>query len=105
MASAATRLGIELMMQWVEGPAEYGSAFAAMKNEGAAGAVVAASQPLASHAREVAARASENGLPTICEWDYMARVGEYVARILKGALPAELLTSGSSPSTEVSRSD
>ena len=107
MASAAARLGIELVTHWVEGPAEYGSAFAAMKNEGAAGAVVAASQPLASHAREVAARASENGLPTICEWDYMARVGcvfgfghdlayaqyrvgEYVARILKGALPAEL---------------
>jgi len=107
MASAAARLGIELVMHWVEGPAEYGFAFAAMKNEGAAGAVVAASQPLASHAREVAARASENGLPTICEWDYMARVGcvfgfghdlayaqyrvgEYVARILKGALPAEL---------------
>jgi putative ABC transport system substrate-binding protein len=107
MATAAARLGIELMMQWVEGPAEYGSAFAAMKNEGAAAAVVGASQPLASHAREVAARASENGLPTICEWDYMARlgcvfgfgqdlafaqyrVGEYVARILKGALPADL---------------
>jgi ABC-type uncharacterized transport system substrate-binding protein len=107
MASAATRLGIELTMQWVEGPAEYESAFAAMKKEGAVGVVVAASQQLASHSREVAARASENGLPTICEWDYMARVGcvfgfghdlayaqyrvgEYVARILKGALPAEL---------------
>jgi len=48
-----------------------------------------------------------NALPTICEWEYMARagcalsyghdlnyaqrrVGEYVARILKGASPSEL---------------
>lgn len=47
------------------------------------------------------------GLPTMCEWDFMARsgctfayghdldyahrrVGEYVARILKGAAPADL---------------
>ena len=107
MASAAARLGIELAMHWVDGPAEYASAFAAMRNEGAAGAVVAANQPLASHSREVAASAAENRLPTICEWDYMARVGcvlgfghdltygqrrvgEYVARILKGAAPSEL---------------
>ena len=39
MASAAARLGIELAMHWVDGPAEYASAFAAMRNEGAAGAV------------------------------------------------------------------
>ena len=107
MASAAARLGIELAMHWVDGPAEYASAFAAMRNEGAAGAVVAANQPLAQHPRELAARAAENRLPTICERDYMARVrcvfgfghdltygqrrvGEYVARILKGAAPSEL---------------
>jgi putative tryptophan/tyrosine transport system substrate-binding protein len=107
MASAAAQLGIELAMHWVDGPAEYASAFAAMKNEGVAAAVVGANQPLAVHSREVAASATENGLPTICEWDYMARdgcvfgfghdldyaqhrIGEYVVRILKGTLPAEL---------------
>jgi putative ABC transport system substrate-binding protein len=53
------------------------------------------------------ASAAENRLPTICEWDYMARVGcvlafghdltyaqrrvgEYVARILKGTAPSDL---------------
>jgi hypothetical protein len=40
-----------------------------MRNEGAAGAVVAANQPLAYHTRELAASAAENRLPTICEWD------------------------------------
>ena len=59
MASAAARLGIELAMHWVDGPAEYASAFAAMRNEGAAGAVVAANQPLASFASRVAASAAE----------------------------------------------
>ena len=65
--------------------------------------VVAATQATASHAPQLATSAARNGLPTICEWDYMARAGyghdlrygqrragEYVARILKGAAPAEL---------------
>ena len=91
----------------VDGPAEYAAAFAAMRNEGVAGVVVAATQATASYAPQLATSAARNGLPTICEWDYMARagcvfgyghdlayaqrrVGEYVARILKGAAPAEL---------------
>ena len=65
--------------------------------------VVAATQATASYAPQLATSAARNGLPTICEWDYMARAGyghdlrygqrragEYVARILKGAAPAEL---------------
>jgi putative ABC transport system substrate-binding protein len=88
-------------------PDEYAAAFATMRSEGVAGVVVAASQPLATNALRVAASAVEHGLPTICEWDYMARagcvfgyghdlvraqrrVGEYAARILKGAAPGEL---------------
>ena len=107
MAVAAARLGIEVTTYWVNGPSEYAAAFARMRNEGMAGVVVGATQPLATNASHVAASAAENKLPTICEWDYMARagcvlgfghdltygqrrVGEYLARILKGTSPSEL---------------
>ena len=107
MTRAAAQLGVELTMHWIGGPAKYATAFTAMKNENVSGVVVSAAQPLATDAPRVAASAAEHGLPTICEWDYMARagcvfgyghdlafaqrrVGEYVARILKGAVPAEL---------------
>lgn len=107
MAEAAARLGIEVTTYWVNGPSEYAAAFARMRNEGIAGVVVGATQPLATNASRVAASAAENRVPTICEWDYMARVGcvlgfghdltygqrrvgEYVARILKGTSPSEL---------------
>jgi putative ABC transport system substrate-binding protein len=104
---AAARLGVELTMRFVAGRADYAAAFAAMRNEGAAGVVIGANQPLATDTARVVAGAMEQGLPTICEWDYMARlgcvlgfghdlsygqrrVGEYVARILEGAVAAEL---------------
>ena len=107
MARAAARLGVELTTHWVGGPNEYAAAFTAMRNEGVAGVVVSANQPLSTNASRVAASAAENRLPTICEWDFMARVGcvlgfghdltyaqrrvgEYVARILKGTAPSEL---------------
>jgi len=104
---AADRLGVALTMRLVEGPAQYGTAFAAMRTDGAAGVVIGANQPLASDSARVVAAAEAEGLPTICEWEYMARdgcvfgfghdlaygqrrAGEYVARILKGAVPSEL---------------
>jgi len=104
---AADRLGIELATRLVDRPTEYEPAFAELRKEGAAGVVVGANQPLATHSPEVAAAAQAQRLPTICEWGYMARVGcvfgfghnlvygqrrvgEYVARILEGARPAEL---------------
>jgi putative tryptophan/tyrosine transport system substrate-binding protein len=107
MARAAARLGVELTTHWVGGPDEYAAAFTAMRNEGVAGVVVSANQPLSTNASRVAASAAESRLPTICEWDFMARVGcalgfghdltyaqrrvgEYVARILKGTAPSEL---------------
>ncbi len=107
MARAAARLGIEVSTYWVNGPSEYAAAFARMRNEDITGVVIGATQPLATNASRVAASAAENKLPTICEWDYMARVGcvlgfghdltygqrrvgEYVARILKGTPPSEL---------------
>jgi len=103
IARAAAQLDVEVTSHLVDGPAEYAAAFATMRNEGVAGVVVAATQATASYAPQLATSAARNGLPTICEWDYMARAGyghdlrygqrragEYVARILKGAAPAEL---------------
>ena len=107
MTRAADQLGLALTMRWVEGPAEYRTAFAALRQDGAAGVVISANQPLSSDAARVVAAAQAERLPAICEWEYMARrgcvvgfghdlayaqrrVGEYVARILKGADPSEL---------------
>src|SRR5215831_1023488 len=46
---AANRLGVALTTRLVEGPAQYGTAFAAMRTDGAAGVVVGANQPLAAY--------------------------------------------------------
>src|SRR5262245_41900902 len=45
---AADRLGITLTTQLVEGPAQYGTAFAAMRTNGAAGVGIGANPPLPS---------------------------------------------------------
>ncbi len=107
IATTAAQLNVEMKPHWIDGPGDYAAAFAAMRNEGVAGVVIGANQPLASQGPRVASSAADNGLPTICEWDYMARegcvfgfghdlpyaqrrVGEYVARILSGSVPSEL---------------
>jgi putative ABC transport system substrate-binding protein len=107
LAQSAAQLSVEVITRVVGSSEEYASAFEAFRHAGVAGVVIAASQPLAVNASQAAASAAAHGLPTICEWDYMARagcvfayghdlahaqrrVGEYVARILHGAAPAEL---------------
>jgi ABC-type uncharacterized transport system substrate-binding protein len=104
---AAERLGIELTARWIGGPDDYTVAFDSMKQAGDAGVVIGAAQPLGSDTQRITATAMEHQLPTICEWAYMAhvgcvlsyghdlayaqrRVGEYVARILKGTPASEL---------------
>ena len=109
LTEAARRLNVELTMRAVAAlePAAYEAAFSAMRKEGAAGVVVASTQELSFEAQHFGPVAQSLGLPTICEWDYMAhtgcvlayghdleygrrRVGEYVARILKGTSPEDL---------------
>jgi putative ABC transport system substrate-binding protein len=99
LADAASRLGIELTMRQVARleATEYAAALLAMRGAGVAGVLIASSQ----------AWAGGRGLPTICEWGFMARagcvlaygldidyaqrrVGWYAARILKGAAAADL---------------
>ena len=103
----AAQLNIELTTHAVSSSAEYGTAFTALKNNGAAGVLIESTQALSTDAVRLVSIAEAVGLPTICEWDHMARVGcmlsyghdlsyaqrrasEYVARILKGVSPAEL---------------
>jgi putative ABC transport system substrate-binding protein len=105
--TAASQLNVELKSHWIANPEDYVAAFAAMRNEGVAGVVIGEYQPLSTQAPRVAASAADNGLPAICGWDYMARVGcvfgfghdltyaqrrvgEYAARILSGSVPSEL---------------
>jgi len=104
---AADQFGVALTTRLVEGPAQYGTAFEAMRKDGAAGVVIGENQPLSSDSARVVAAAGAQGLPTICGWQSMARDGcvfgfghdlaygqrraaEYVARILKGTAPSEL---------------
>jgi putative ABC transport system substrate-binding protein len=109
LANAARRLDLELTMRPVDrlDTSAYEATFSAMRDEGVAGVVVASTQILANDIRRFGPVARALGLPTICEWDFMARsgctmayghdldyaqrrVGAYVARILKGAAPADL---------------
>lgn len=86
---------------------EEAAALAALHGEGAGVIVVGASPVLASRAREIAAGATSLGLPTLCEWRYMALAGctlsygplleplrrrnaHQIARILRGEAPATI---------------
>jgi putative ABC transport system substrate-binding protein len=104
---ASRQLGVTLVVHPVEYPGEYPAALDAMKKEGVAGVLVQAAQAFASSVLPLATAANARGLPTMCEWEFMARAGcmlgyghdlgyaqrragEYVARILKGATAAHL---------------
>jgi putative ABC transport system substrate-binding protein len=109
LEGAARRLDIELTTRAVAElePAAYEATLSAMRSEGSAGVLIASTQQLSFEAHRFGPIAQSLGLPTICEWDYMAhvscvlayghdldyarrRVGEYTARILKGTPPADL---------------
>jgi putative ABC transport system substrate-binding protein len=106
---AANRLDVELTMRQVDRleSTQVAAALAAMRADGVAGVLVAASQAWAADGPLVGQIAQEQGLPTICEWEYMARsgcvlayghnlayahrrAGWYAARILKGTAPVDL---------------
>jgi|tagenome__1003787_1003787.scaffolds.fasta_scaffold20985137_5 putative ABC transport system substrate-binding protein len=111
LTHAASLLNVEVTVHKAAGLAreQYAAAMGAMRAEGVAGVLIAATQAWAGNPTARPGQiAQEQGLPAICEWDYMARAegcvfayghdlryahrraGWYVARILQGASPAHL---------------
>jgi putative tryptophan/tyrosine transport system substrate-binding protein len=107
LARTAATLGVSLTTRIVQSPADYAGAFDAFRADGAAGVLIMGSTIFSGDAPLFTQLATERGMATICEWDYMARAGctlgfgpdlvglrrltgDYVARIFNGANPAEL---------------
>ena len=108
----AARLGIQLVELYIDRPDEFDQAFAAMRSAGAeALVIVPVPEFAADHAETLARLAVEAGLPTVCGGRRPAEQGcligygpdfaelrrravDYVARIFRGASPAELPIEG-----------
>ncbi len=107
-AEAAARvLGVRLQRLEVQGPNDFDRAFAAMSRERASGLIVLPSQMFLSERRRIVDLAGKNRLPAIYYFREFAEAGglmsygpnypelvrrtaTYVAKILKGAKPADL---------------
>jgi putative ABC transport system substrate-binding protein len=107
MTRAAAQAGIELLNVYAQGPEEFPAAFVQMREAGAQALAIASVPEFAGNAAALAEQATASHLPTVCEWDWMAREGcllgygpdltelrrrtaDYVARIFRGASPGEL---------------
>ena len=111
MRAVAARLGIQLVELYVDGPGEYHAAFAAMRSAGAEALVIVPVPEFSGHAERLAALAAEAGLPTVCGSrrpteqgcligygpdlvELRRQAADDVARIFRGASPAELPIQG-----------
>ena len=112
MRAVAAKLGIQLVELYVGGPDEYHAAFAAMRSAGAEALVITPMPEFNEHAERLAALAVEAGLPTVCGFPKAAseqgcligygpdvaelrrQAADDVARIFRGASPAELPIEG-----------
>ena len=103
----AENIGVEIVSFEVKGPADYRTAFDAMRNAGVDGVVIQSSPVFHRDAAQLASLALERHLPTICEWRTMAsdgcligygpdlaelrlRTADFVVRIFSGGNPAEM---------------
>jgi putative ABC transport system substrate-binding protein len=75
MRKAAAGLGVELLAFTAPAPADYPTAFAAMRAAGAQALVIGASPEFFRDGQQLAALALEARLPTVCEWAEMAQAG------------------------------
>jgi putative tryptophan/tyrosine transport system substrate-binding protein len=108
---AAERAGVELIPFYGAQAEDYPPAFAAMRDAKIDGLEIISAPELYTDASRLAVLAVETGLPTICEWAEMARLGcllgygpdyselqrrvaDYVARIFGGTAPGELPMEG-----------
>ena len=103
----ARELGLETEVFYADEPADYVAAFAGMRTARSEALVIISAPDFFRDAALLSRLALEAGLPTVCEWASMARDGcligygpnfaaisrraaDYVARILRGAMPGEL---------------
>src|SRR5204862_7739527 len=73
MRRAAAQAGIELITVYAQGPEEFPAAFAQMREAGAQALAIASVPEFAGNAAALAEQATASHLPTVCEWDWMAR--------------------------------
>ena len=107
LRAVASGAGLELVTVDSAGPEDYAAAYATLRQAGVQALVIGPSPLFARDGEQLAALALEAQLPTACEWAEMARAGcligfgpnrpelrrraaHYVARIFRGANPAEL---------------
>jgi putative ABC transport system substrate-binding protein len=107
MERAARRMGVELVAVSAGGPESFAPAFAALRAAQVEALVIASFPGFSTHAADLATRAREAGLPTVCEWKTMAEAGclishgpvneelrrqvaRHVTRILRGQAPGEI---------------
>ena len=75
LKKAAAGLGAELSVFPVSSAADYPAAFAAMRAAGVQSLLIGAATELFRDGKQLAALASEAGLPTMCEWAEMVQMG------------------------------
>jgi putative ABC transport system substrate-binding protein len=111
LSDRAKKLGLELHYFYADDPTDYPPAFERMRAERVQALLIASAPDFARDAAILSNAATRIGIPTICEWDYMAREGcllsygpvnaelrrrtaAFVAQILRGVAAGDLPIEG-----------